>query len=117
MQIDKDNDLWVLTNTLPRFIYGKLDTNEYNFRIWRTNVFEAIRGTVCDWKHGHGHGFENKWNDHDDDDDHGYGPRGEHGYGHSGEREWDRDHEMNWDRSGGNWKGSYNGGRNGYKHH
>lgn len=103
MQIDKENNLWVLTNTLPRFIYGKLDTNEYNFRIWRTNVFDAIRGTKCDWKHDH-QGFENKWNDHEVG----------HGYGHdyNGEHEWDRNHELNWDRNE-HWR---TGGYNGYRH-
>lgn len=99
-----------MTNTLPRFIYGKLDTNEYNFRIWRTNVFEAIRGTVCDWKHDHGH------RDGDYQNNREHGPSGEHGYGPSGEHEWERDHQMNWDRSG-SWNGGYNGERNGYKHY
>lgn len=101
-----------MTNTLPRFIYGKLDTNEYNFRIWRTNVFEAIRGTICDWKH------ENSWGDHNGDNQYNreHGPSGEHGYGPSGEHKWERDHEMNWDRSG-SWNGGYNGERNGYKHY
>lgn len=111
IQLDKENNLWVLTNTLPRFIYGKLDTNEYNFRIWRTNVFDAIRGTVCDWKHdhghGHGYGFDNRWNDHDE---HNH----DHGYGYHGDHEWDGDHQMTWERSG-NWKGGYRGGRNGYR--
>lgn len=44
----------MLTNTLPRFIYGKLDTNEYNFRVFRTRVYEAIRGTKCDSEPWHG---------------------------------------------------------------
>lgn len=112
MQIDKENNLWVLTNTLPRFIYGKLDTNEYNFRISRTNVFDAIRGTVCDWKHEHGQSFANKWNDHDVGQGHGYG----YGHDYSGEREWERNPELNWDRDE-NRHSSYSGGRNGYRHH
>ncbi|KAJ6628025.1 L-dopachrome tautomerase yellow-f2 [Pseudolycoriella hygida] len=68
LNIDKEDNLWVLTNTLPRFIYGKLDKNEYNFRIWRTNVYEAIRGTECDQKQGHGYGLGNIgniWNGHE----------------------------------------------------
>lgn len=92
-----------MTNTLPRFIYGKLDTNEYNFRIWRTNVYDAIRGTACDWKNWHerGQGFENNWNH-------------EYDRGHSPEQEWDREQEMTWDRDEemtwdrpGNWRGGY----------
>ncbi|KAG4067352.1 hypothetical protein HA402_000343 [Bradysia odoriphaga] len=94
LNIDNEDNVWVLTNTLPKFIYGKLDTNEFNFRVWRTNVFEAIRGTVCDWHQEHaygpGSGNSNRWNDHGRDHD-----------WHDGE--WH--HNMNW-----------NGGH-GYKRH
>lgn len=47
-QIDRDGIMWMVTNTMQRFIYGKLDSNEYNFRIWKGNVSEIIKGTVCD---------------------------------------------------------------------
>lgn len=40
--------MWMVTNTMQRFIYGKLDPNTYNFRIWKANVTEVIKGTVCD---------------------------------------------------------------------
>lgn len=43
----------MVTNTMQRFIYGKLDTNTYNFRIWRGNVSEIIKGTVCDVRHNY----------------------------------------------------------------
>ena len=37
-----------MTNSIIKFIYTKLDTNEYNFHIWRANIKDLIRGTVCD---------------------------------------------------------------------
>ncbi|CAH0730911.1 unnamed protein product, partial [Brenthis ino] len=42
-----DDEVWVLTNTLPRFGYSKLDTNEYNFYVYRGKVQELVAGTVC----------------------------------------------------------------------
>ncbi|KAJ6625913.1 L-dopachrome tautomerase yellow-f2, partial [Pseudolycoriella hygida] len=37
LNIDRDGIMWMVTNTMQRFIYGKLDPNTYNFRIWRAN--------------------------------------------------------------------------------
>lgn len=37
----------MMTNTMPVFIYSRLDTNSYNFRVWRQSVNDAVRGTVC----------------------------------------------------------------------
>lgn len=48
LNVDSDGILWMFTNTMPRFIYSRLDPNEVNFRIWRQPVADAIRGTVCD---------------------------------------------------------------------
>ncbi|XP_045783588.1 uncharacterized protein LOC123879729 [Maniola jurtina] len=42
-----NDEVWVMSNTLPRFGYSTLDTNEYNFFIYRGNVNELIAGTVC----------------------------------------------------------------------
>jgi len=47
LQIDNENNLWVLSNRLPRFIYDRYDTNEYNFNIFRENVADAVAGTSC----------------------------------------------------------------------
>ncbi|KAJ6636654.1 L-dopachrome tautomerase yellow-f, partial [Pseudolycoriella hygida] len=58
--------VWTLTNTLPRFIYGKLDTNEYNFRILRGNTKELIKGTVCEPKH-FAHGRKVEHDNHEQD--------------------------------------------------
>lgn len=105
MQIDSEGDLWVLANTLPRFIYGKLNTNEYNFRIFRTNVNDAIRGTLCDLRH-HDHGFGHKW-EYDDDDHPTWDLRDDH------EHKRGPDDNINWERDE-NWKGGFYGSRNGY---
>ncbi|XP_073966525.1 L-dopachrome tautomerase yellow-f2-like isoform X2 [Choristoneura fumiferana] len=42
------DEVWVIANTLPRFGYSRLDTNEYNFYIYRGRVNDLIAGTVCD---------------------------------------------------------------------
>ncbi|KAJ8706511.1 hypothetical protein PYW07_012589 [Mythimna separata] len=42
-----DDEVWVTANTLPRFIYSRLDTDEYNFFIYRAKVRDLISGTVC----------------------------------------------------------------------
>ncbi|EDW81721.1 uncharacterized protein Dwil_GK12212 [Drosophila willistoni] len=48
MTIDEEGTIWVVTNSMPIFIYSTLDPNAYNFRIWRQNVYEAKRNTVCE---------------------------------------------------------------------
>ncbi|XP_041763179.1 L-dopachrome tautomerase yellow-f-like [Anopheles merus] len=45
---DSDGVLWVLTNNLPVWIYGRLNESDYNFRLWRQDPAVAIRGTKCD---------------------------------------------------------------------
>ncbi|CAH0602393.1 unnamed protein product [Chrysodeixis includens] len=42
-----DDEVWVMANTLPRFIYSRLDPNQYNFFIYRAKVSDLIEGTVC----------------------------------------------------------------------
>ncbi|KAB0802550.1 hypothetical protein PPYR_04736 [Photinus pyralis] len=41
------DDVIVITNAMPVFLFGKLNYNEINFRIWIRNVYEAIRDTKC----------------------------------------------------------------------
>ncbi|KAK9497287.1 hypothetical protein O3M35_004634 [Rhynocoris fuscipes] len=50
LKIDRDSNLWVLTDRLPSFIYTKLDWNDVNFRILSAPVEEIIKGTVCQIK-------------------------------------------------------------------
>lgn len=48
MSVDRDGTLWVMSNTMPRFIYASLNEDEFNFRVWKTTVRDAIRGTGCE---------------------------------------------------------------------
>ncbi|XP_059610190.1 L-dopachrome tautomerase yellow-f2-like [Phlebotomus argentipes] len=48
LSVDSSGRLWVMTNTMPRWFYTRLDTNEYNIRIWSANTWQAIQGTVCE---------------------------------------------------------------------
>ncbi|XP_037051506.1 L-dopachrome tautomerase yellow-f2-like [Bradysia coprophila] len=42
LNIDGTRNLWLLTNNVPRFFYSSLNDTEYNFRIWRIAVDDAI---------------------------------------------------------------------------
>lgn len=42
------NDIIVLTCAMPVFLYGKLDYDETNFRVWMNSVEEAIKDTKCE---------------------------------------------------------------------
>lgn len=42
------NQIWVLTNNLPRFLYDKLDMGVINFRILRGAVKDLIKDTACE---------------------------------------------------------------------
>lgn len=39
--------VYVLTNTMPGFIYGRLNYDQTNFRVWSNTVQNAIKGTKC----------------------------------------------------------------------
>ncbi|KAJ0169356.1 hypothetical protein K1T71_015240 [Dendrolimus kikuchii] len=43
-----EDEVWFMANTLPRFGYSMLDTNEDNFFVYRGNVQELVAGTVCE---------------------------------------------------------------------
>lgn len=47
MSVDREGTLWVMSNTMPRFIYASLNENEYNFRVWKGKVTDVVDGTVC----------------------------------------------------------------------
>ncbi|XP_026748077.1 L-dopachrome tautomerase yellow-f2-like [Trichoplusia ni] len=42
-----DDEVWVMANSLPRFIYSRLNPNQYNFFVYRAKVADLIAGTVC----------------------------------------------------------------------
>lgn len=48
LSVDRDGTLWVMSNTMPRFIYATLDENQFNFRVWRAKTEDVVRGTVCE---------------------------------------------------------------------
>lgn len=50
LKVDENDVLWVLFDNLPSFMYLSLNYREYNFRILKAPVSEAIKGTACDSK-------------------------------------------------------------------
>ncbi|XP_066994513.2 dopaminechrome tautomerase [Anabrus simplex] len=50
LKIDQDGrqNVWVISNRLPFFLYRSLDPNDINFRIFSAPTKELVRGTVCD---------------------------------------------------------------------
>lgn len=47
LDTDKEN-IWVVSNNLPIFIYSRLNYSQINFRLLRANAQRAISKTVCD---------------------------------------------------------------------
>ena len=47
LTIDHEGTMWIMTNSLPIFIYSNLDPNVYNFRIWKIKTVDAIKSTYC----------------------------------------------------------------------
>ncbi|XP_037948418.1 L-dopachrome tautomerase yellow-f2-like isoform X2 [Teleopsis dalmanni] len=47
LTIDDNGTIWVMTNSMPLFIYSTLDSNTFNFRVWKQNVYEAAKNTIC----------------------------------------------------------------------
>lgn len=47
INIDADGVIWVMTNNLPLYNYATINPNEYNYRIWRAPIDQAIEGTPC----------------------------------------------------------------------
>lgn len=48
ISIDADDNVWVLSDKLHKYLYQQLNPNEVNFRVLRAKVSEAVKGTVCD---------------------------------------------------------------------
>ncbi|XP_055294951.1 protein yellow [Sitodiplosis mosellana] len=48
LKIDRNGNVWVLSDRLPVFIYKKLNPNEFNYRILTGKVSELILGTPCE---------------------------------------------------------------------
>lgn len=41
------DDVILLTNSMPVFLYSRLNYDEVNFRVWMASVEEAVEGTYC----------------------------------------------------------------------
>ncbi|XP_055851594.1 L-dopachrome tautomerase yellow-f2-like [Episyrphus balteatus] len=48
LTIDNEGTIWVMTNSMPIFIYSQLDPNVVNFRVWKQRVQDAVENTVCE---------------------------------------------------------------------
>lgn len=48
LKIDRNGELWVLSDRLPVFIYKTLNPDEFNTRILTGKVSELILGTPCE---------------------------------------------------------------------
>ena len=48
LSVDKDNNLWAISNRLPIILYGKFDPTDINFRIFTAPVRTLIQGTICE---------------------------------------------------------------------
>ncbi|CAK1554521.1 unnamed protein product [Leptosia nina] len=48
IKVDYDENLWILSNRMPIWMYGKLDPSEVNFRVFSAPVLNAISHTACD---------------------------------------------------------------------
>lgn len=47
LQIDAERNLWILSDKMPVFIYQSLDPEQYNYRIFKVKIDDAIKDTVC----------------------------------------------------------------------
>lgn len=50
VKVDDQDHLWVLSDRLHEFLFGKLDPEDVNFRILTAHVEDAIENTACDIK-------------------------------------------------------------------
>ncbi|XP_017084550.2 L-dopachrome tautomerase yellow-f-like [Drosophila eugracilis] len=48
LTIDEEGTIWVMSNSMPIFVYSTLDREKFNFRIWKQKGALAKRGTVCE---------------------------------------------------------------------
>lgn len=48
IKVDYNDNLWILSNRMPIWMYGKLDPNDVNFRVFSSPVLDAISHTACD---------------------------------------------------------------------
>jgi len=47
LKVDSEQNLFILSDKMPVFIYRQLDPKQVNYRIFKVNVADAIKGTPC----------------------------------------------------------------------
>lgn len=47
VDMEPNQNIWILSNKLHKYLYRSLDPFDYNFRILMTSTKDAIRNTVC----------------------------------------------------------------------
>lgn len=48
VKVDRNSNLWILSNRMPVFIYSKLGADHFNYRILVGKASEVIKNTPCD---------------------------------------------------------------------
>lgn len=48
LTLNDEGSVWVMSNTMPRFVYARLNETEYNFKIWRGRTRDMIVGGKCE---------------------------------------------------------------------
>lgn len=48
LTVNSEGSVWVMSNTMPRFIYSRLNATEFSYKIWRGRTSEMIRGSGCE---------------------------------------------------------------------
>lgn len=47
IKVDKERNLWILSDRMPAYIYRGLNPDEINYRIFKGKVDDLIKGTPC----------------------------------------------------------------------
>lgn len=47
LKVDRERNIWVLSDRMPVFLYKTLNPKEFNYRILKGNIKDAIKGTPC----------------------------------------------------------------------
>ncbi|XP_053970764.1 protein yellow-like [Hylaeus volcanicus] len=45
---DYEQNVWIISNRLAMYLYEKIDNSKINYRVFKANVKEAVKDTVCD---------------------------------------------------------------------
>lgn len=58
---EEEQSVWMISNRLPMYLYGNLDSSKINFRIFKAHVKDAVKDTICDPDHvvpDYGQGYD-----------------------------------------------------------